>query len=117
MGSAQAENGFGGPEAACHVPREAVLHLTLVENCRAEDKWVPVGLKVMNVEVYHQRLPLGVPDKAADRRLIEFVAMLRNHLASKSQESPSVFVTLSKIGLRKDKTTTRNSLQGICGDD
>lgn len=49
MGRAQAENCFGGPEAACHVALEAVRHAALVENIRADDTWGSVGLRVMNV--------------------------------------------------------------------
>lgn len=97
MGSAQAENGFGGPEAACHVPREAVLHLTLVENCRAEDKWVPVGLKVMNVEVRHRRLPLGAPDKAAHR----VCSNVAKSLSIKIPGEPQHFCYLKQNRLKK----------------
>ena len=104
MGSAQAEACFGGP-------REAVSHAALTENGRAEDKWVPVGLKVTDVTVHHLRLTLGAPDKPAVRRLIESAAMLQNRLASNSQESPSIFVTLSKIGFKKPQVLYRVSMK------
>lgn len=73
-GSAQAENCFGGPQAACHVPRETVSRAALVENCGTEDKWEPVGLKMVSDKVHPRRRTLGAPDNPAGGSL-----SLQNH--------------------------------------
>lgn len=65
-----------------------------------------VLLRVTDVKAQHLQLTLSAPDKLADKMLIESAATLQNHLASKSQESPSIFVTLSKTGLTTNKQTS-----------